>query len=58
MTRRAKFTVWVEYDGEEIPNAERLENDISHEMFNIDGIHAWEFTEASDEEVDDGEGGD
>lgn len=50
--RKVKFEGWIIFDEEENSYGNNIVAQIGHELFNVDGVMEWEFTELENEEVE------
>lgn len=50
--RKVKFEGWIIFDEEENSYGNNIVAQIGHELFNVDGVMKWEFTELENEEIE------
>lgn len=50
--RKVKFEGWIIFDEEENSYGNNIAAQIGHELFNVDGVMEWEFTELENKEVE------
>lgn len=50
--RKAYIKGWIIFDEEELQHGTNIVGQIDHEIFNLEGVRAWDLEEVSNEEIE------